>query len=85
MAVVLLANVFFWGVGKCPNLGGVNVRILGVVNVRLANSLTPTGAAKTLRVLKVWTENIFIECGPYSTWSWIFEKILLLRSMRFHA
>merc|ERR1712240_754453 len=32
VAVVLLANVFFWGVG--------NVRIWGVVNVRLANNLT---------------------------------------------
>ena len=32
VAVVLLANVFFGG-GKCPNLG--------VVNVRLANNLTP--------------------------------------------
>ena len=48
VAVVLLANVFFWGWemsefggGKCPNLGVVNVRILGVVNVRLANNLTP--------------------------------------------
>ena len=40
MAVVLLANVFLGG-GKCPNLGVVNVRILGVVNVRLANNLTP--------------------------------------------
>ena len=36
VAVVLLANVFFGG-GKCPNLGVVNVRILGVVNVLLAN------------------------------------------------
>ena len=26
-----------FGVGKCPNLGGVNVQILGVVNVLLAN------------------------------------------------
>ena len=40
VAVVLLANVFFGG-GKCPNLGVVNLRILGVVNVRLANNLTP--------------------------------------------
>ena len=40
VAVVLLANVFFGG-GKCPNLGVVNVQILGVVNVRLANNLTP--------------------------------------------
>ena len=40
MAVVLLANVFLGG-GKCPNLGVVNVRILGVGNVRLANNLTP--------------------------------------------
>ena len=39
-AVVLLANVFLGG-GKCPNLGVVNVRILGMVNVRLANNLTP--------------------------------------------
>ena len=37
VAVVLLANVFFGGGGKCPNLGVVNVRILGVVNVLLAN------------------------------------------------
>ena len=36
VAVVLLANVFFEG-GKCLNLGVVNVRILGVVNVPLAN------------------------------------------------
>ena len=36
VAVVLLANVFLGG-GKCPNLGVVNVRILGVVNVLLAN------------------------------------------------
>ena len=28
---------FFFGGGKCPNLGVVNVRILGVVNVLLAN------------------------------------------------
>ena len=41
VAVVLLANVFFGG-GKCPNLGVVNVRISGVVNVRLANNLTPS-------------------------------------------
>ena len=27
---------FFWG-GKCPNLGLVNIQILGVVNVLLAN------------------------------------------------
>ena len=40
VAVVLLANVFFGG-GKCPNLGVVNVRISGVVNVRLANNLAP--------------------------------------------
>ena len=33
--------MFFLGGGKCPNLGVVNVRILGVVNVRLANNLTP--------------------------------------------
>ena len=34
-------QMFFFGGGKCPNLGVVNVRILGVVNVRLANNLTP--------------------------------------------
>ena len=34
--------MFFFGGGKCPNLGVVNVRILGVVNVRLANNLTPS-------------------------------------------
>ena len=33
--------MFFFGGGKCPNVGVVNVRILGVVNVRLANDLTP--------------------------------------------
>ena len=49
MAVVLLANVFFGGGGKCPNLGVVNVRILGVGNVRLANNLTP----KKLRIVVV--------------------------------
>ena len=36
VAVVLLANDFLGG-GKCPNLGVVNVRILGEVNVLLAN------------------------------------------------
>ena len=30
-----------FGGGKCPNLGQANVRILGVVNVRLANDLPP--------------------------------------------
>ena len=35
VAVVLLANVWFLGVG---NLGVVNVRILGVINVLLANN-----------------------------------------------
>ena len=30
-------QMFFLGGGKCPNLGVVNVRILGVVNVLLAN------------------------------------------------
>ena len=30
-------QMFFFGGGKCPNLGGVNVRILGEVNVLLAN------------------------------------------------
>ena len=34
-------QMFFFGGGKCLNLGVVNVRILGVVNVRLANNLTP--------------------------------------------
>ena len=29
--------MFVFGGGKCPNLGVVNVRILGVVNVLLAN------------------------------------------------
>ena len=52
MAVVLLANVFFWG-GKRPNLGVVNVRILGVVNVCLANNLTPSaylGLKETMEI-----------------------------------
>ena len=35
-------QMFFLGGGKCPNLGVVNVRILGVVNVCLANNLTPS-------------------------------------------
>merc|ERR1711884_993518 len=30
-------QMFFFGGGKCPNLGVENVRILGVVNVLLAN------------------------------------------------
>ena len=30
-------QMFILGGGKCPNLGVVNVRILGVVNVLLAN------------------------------------------------
>ena len=30
-------QMFFFGGGKCPNVGVVNVRILGVVNVLLAN------------------------------------------------
>ena len=30
-------QMFFFGGGKCPNFGMVNVRILGVVNVLLAN------------------------------------------------
>ena len=38
--------MFFLGGGKCPNLGVVNVRILGVVNVRLANNLTPAGEVR---------------------------------------
>ena len=29
--------MFFFGGGKCPILGVVNVRILGVINVLLAN------------------------------------------------
>ena len=37
-AVVLLANVFFGGVGNVRIWGVVNVRILGVVNVLLANN-----------------------------------------------
>ena len=39
--------MFFLGGGKCPNLGVVNVRILGVVNVRLANNLTPTNVSQS--------------------------------------
>ena len=35
-------QMFFFGGGKCPNLVVGNVRILGVVNVRLANNLTPS-------------------------------------------
>ena len=52
VAVVLLANVFFGG-GKCPNFGVVNVGILGVVNVRLANNLTPSaylGLKETMEI-----------------------------------
>ena len=36
---------FFWGGGKCPNLGVVNVRILGVVNVLLANDSQSLGSS----------------------------------------
>ena len=35
-------QMFFFGGGKCPNLGVVNVRILGVVNVLLANDSQST-------------------------------------------
>ena len=46
--------MFFLGGGKCPNLGVVDVRILGVVNVLLANdsqskSLVSLLLAKTQR------------------------------------
>ena len=40
--------MFFFGGGKCPNLGVGNVGILGVVNVLLANNLPPLFDAKTL-------------------------------------
>ena len=36
-------QMFFFGGGKCPNLGVVNVRILGVVNVLLANDSQSPG------------------------------------------
>ena len=42
-----------FGGGKCPNLGVVNVRILGVVNVCLANNLTPSaylGLKETMEI-----------------------------------
>ena len=35
-------QMFVFGGGKCPNLGVVNVRILGVVNVLLANDSQST-------------------------------------------
>ena len=47
-------KLFFLGGGKCPNLGVVNVRILGVVNVLLANDsqskiLDPTESMVEIR------------------------------------
>ena len=36
--------MFVFGGGKCPNLGVVSVRILGVVNVLLANDSQSAGA-----------------------------------------
>ena len=64
-------QIFFFGGGKCPNLGVVNVRILGVVNVRLANNLTPI----FFHFLRVWKyntdlspERFFLNCvkWPFS-------------------
>ena len=43
-------QMFFFGGGKCLNLGVVNVRILGVVNVRLANNLTPLAVLVRLSI-----------------------------------
>ena len=63
MAVVLLANVFFWGGGKCPNLGVVNVRILGVVNVRLANNLTPCICVFVCVFLHSWPITYMLVAG----------------------
>ena len=42
----------FWG-WECPNLGVVNVRILGVANVRLANNLTPIRATYLLPISQI--------------------------------
>ena len=54
---------FFWGVG--------NVRILGVVNVRLANNLTPTksGFRFTLR-----SPSLPCLDSPSHTWSRLLQR-----------
>ena len=53
----------FWG-GKCPNLGVVNVRILGVVNVCLANDLPPTKRSP-LKLLEFSHGFIISYCGVH--------------------
>ena len=41
-----------FGGGKCSNLGVANVRILGVVNVRLANDLPPPKIVQVEQTIK---------------------------------
>ena len=44
-------QMFFFGGGKCPNLGVVNVRILGVVNVLLAND----SQSQNCQIFFIWS------------------------------
>ena len=55
--------MFFLGGGKCPNMGVVNVRILGVVNVRLANNLTPH--QDIFSVCSEYVQGMFRACSEY--------------------
>ena len=60
-------QMFFFGGGKCPNLGVVNVRILGVVNVRLANNLTPAAH-------RIKTAEVAFDKEMHTSWSEELEK-----------
>ena len=53
--------MFFLGGGKCPNLGVVNVRIWGVVNVLLANDSQSKILSKLPDRSQIQFYNIFIE------------------------
>ena len=59
--------MFFLGGGKCPNLGVVNVRILGVVNVLLANDSQSNAIARGTAYLNKNNElkqaNAKVKCG----------------------
>ena len=46
-------QMFFLGGGKCPNLGLVNARILGVVNVLLANDSQSKKNVSVIRSLSL--------------------------------
>ena len=62
-----------FGGGKCPNLGVVNVRILGVVNVLLANDSQSYSAHTTWHVLSRCNQYLFDCCAQWmkvSTLHW---------------